>query len=97
MAGRAIVHVQFRKRIKELRERRHWTQEQVAEACGLDYKLYQFYELGIKDNPGLRTLEKIATGYGLALHELFAPHLPANRKKAGRWLAPRPARETGLV
>ena len=62
----------FRKRIKELRKRRQWTQEQAAEACGIDYKLYQFYELGIKDNPGLQTLEKISAGFGLPLNKLFS-------------------------
>jgi transcriptional regulator with XRE-family HTH domain len=72
--GRASAF--FRKRIKELRAIRNWTQEEAAEACGLDYKLYQFYELGIKPNPGLQTLEKIATGFGLGLHEMFAPQLP---------------------
>lgn len=80
MSNRASV--QFRKRIKELRAFRRWTQEEAAEACGLDYKLYQFYELGIKDNPGLQTLEKIAAGYGLALHELFAPQLQAKATRS---------------
>jgi hypothetical protein len=35
--------------------------------------LYQLYELGIKKNPGLLTLEKIARGFGLSIHELLAP------------------------
>jgi transcriptional regulator with XRE-family HTH domain len=63
----------FQKRLKELRLACRWTQEKAAESCGIGYKLYQLYELGIKSNPGLRTLEKIADGFGLELHELFAP------------------------
>ena len=65
---------------------RNWTQETAAEACGLDYKLYQFYELGIKPNPGLQTLEKIATGFEISLHELFAPQTPlsGSRQKKAR-------------
>lgn len=82
MPGRASV--QFRKRIKELRAMRNWTQEEAAEACGLDYKLYQFYELGIKPNPGLLTLERIAAGYRISLHELFSPRLPAKTGEARR-------------
>jgi transcriptional regulator with XRE-family HTH domain len=66
----------FRKRLRELRKSREWTQEQAAEACGIDYKLYQFYELGIKANPGLLTLEKIAGGFGLDISDLLARTLP---------------------
>jgi len=73
----------FRKRLRELRKSREWTQEQAAEACGIDYKLYQFYELGIRANPGLVMLEKIAKGFGLDVSEFLAPNLPKTtaRKK----------------
>jgi transcriptional regulator with XRE-family HTH domain len=74
----------FAARIRSLRKDRSWTQEQAAEACGLDYKLYQFYELGIKDNPGLKTLEKIAGGFGVPLQELLkatSPTKPPRRRK----------------
>ena len=63
----------FQKRIRDLRQSRGWTQEHAAEACGIGYKLYQLYEIGIKKNPGLLTLEKIARGYELELHELLNP------------------------
>jgi transcriptional regulator with XRE-family HTH domain len=62
---------QFKQRIRSLRKGRHWTQEQAAEACGVPYKLYQLYELGIKANPGLATLEKISNGFGVSLTEFF--------------------------
>jgi transcriptional regulator with XRE-family HTH domain len=42
--------------------------------------LYQFYELGIKNNPGLMTLEKIAKGFGIPLHELLTPAAPTKLK-----------------
>jgi transcriptional regulator with XRE-family HTH domain len=67
----------FKKRLRSLRTSRGWTQEQAAEACGVGYKLYQLYELGIKSNPGLKTLSKIASGYGLDVAELLAPARPA--------------------
>jgi transcriptional regulator with XRE-family HTH domain len=71
----------FAKRLRELRKHRSWTQEQVAENCGIGYKLYQLYELGIKNNPGLLTLEKIANGYGIKLHELLSPAMPKTRRR----------------
>jgi len=72
------VTTRFRKRLRELRRSRGWTQEQAAEACGIGYKLFQLYELGIKTNPGLLTLQKVARGFGLDVSELLAPTL---RKK----------------
>jgi transcriptional regulator with XRE-family HTH domain len=69
----------FKKRLRELRVKCGLTQEQAAETCGIGYKLYQLYELGIKKNPGLLTLEKIARGYGIGVHELLAPGFPKVR------------------
>ena len=69
----------FKKRLRELRVRRGWTQEKAAETCGVGYKLFQLYELGIKQNPGLLTLEKIARGFGIGVHELLAPNFPKVR------------------
>jgi transcriptional regulator with XRE-family HTH domain len=63
----------FKHKLRELRAAKGWTQEQAAEACGIGYKLFQLYELGIKTNPGLKTLEKIARGFGLPLHEFLQP------------------------
>jgi transcriptional regulator with XRE-family HTH domain len=66
-----------------------WTQERAAEACGIGYKLYQLYEIGIKQNPGLLTLEKIAKGFGLDIHELLSP-APAPRPHVAK---PSPAQK----
>ena len=72
----------FKNRLRELRERRGWTQEKAAEICGVGYKLYQLYELGIKKNPGLLTLEKIAAGYGLDISELLGQVFPKKKRPA---------------
>ena len=74
----------FQERLRQLRKERGWTQEQTAEQCGIGYKLYQLYELGIKQNPGLVSLEKLAAGFGLEIHELLAPINPKTRRKPGR-------------
>jgi transcriptional regulator with XRE-family HTH domain len=71
----------FQERLRQLRKERGWTQEQAAERCGIGYKLYQLYELGIKQNPGLASLEKLAAGFGLEIHELLTSTLPQNRRK----------------
>jgi transcriptional regulator with XRE-family HTH domain len=73
----------FKKRLRELRVSRGWTQEKAAETCGVGYKLFQLYELGIKQNPGLLTLEKIANGFGLDVSELLAPNFPKVRLPKG--------------
>jgi len=70
----------FQKRLKALRKERNWSQEKAASACDIGYKLFQLYELGIKKNPGLLTLEKIARGFGLDVSELLAPELPKIQK-----------------
>ena len=67
------------KRLRALRLMRGWTQEQAAESCGIGYKLYQLYELGVKRNPGLTTLEKLAQGFGLELEELFSTKVAKRR------------------
>ena len=88
--------ITFGKRLRELRQACRWTQEKAAEACGIGYKLYQLYELGIKRNPGLATLEKIARGFGLGIHELLAPApLPRTRRRkpfAGSKAKPEPGK-----
>jgi transcriptional regulator with XRE-family HTH domain len=72
----------FKKRLRALRKERGWTQETAAEKSGVGYKLFQLYELGIKQNPGLLTLEKIARGFGLDVSELLAPNLPKPSPRA---------------
>jgi transcriptional regulator with XRE-family HTH domain len=72
----------FRKRLRELRETLRWTQKRTAKACGIGHKLYQLYEIGVKTNPGLLTLEKIAKGFGLEVHELLAPVTTRTHKRS---------------
>jgi len=74
----------FQERIRLLRKQHGLTQERAAEICGVGYKLYQLYELGIKRNPGLLTLEKIAAGYRLDVSELLAPKLSKTRRAKSR-------------
>jgi transcriptional regulator with XRE-family HTH domain len=74
------ISKRFQERIRALRKQRGWTQEQAAERCGIGQKVFQLYELGIKRNPGLLTLEKIARGFGLDAYELLDPRYPVKEK-----------------
>ena len=74
------VSTRFKKKLQALRKARGWTQEAAAEKCGIGYKLFQLYELGIKRNPGLLTLDKIARGFGLDISDLLDPSLPPAKK-----------------
>jgi len=71
----------FQERIRQLRLERGWTQERAAEKCGIGYKLFQLYELGVKQNPGLITLEKIASGFDLDIHELLLPSKSSRKSR----------------
>jgi transcriptional regulator with XRE-family HTH domain len=74
------ISERFRKRLRELRIQRGWTQEKAAEICEIGPKLFQLYELGIKPNPGLLTLEKIANGFVIEVHDLLGPALPGQSR-----------------
>ena len=63
-------------RLRELRIKAGLTQEQYAELAKFSYKYYQGIERGQWTNLRLRTLEKLALGYGISLHELFSPRMP---------------------
>ena len=71
----------FKCRIRELRKRCGWSQEKAGEVCGVGEKMFQLYELGIKDNPGLKTLEKIARGFEVEAWELLTPEPPKRKRK----------------
>jgi len=57
-------------RIRQLRKARGWTQQEVAERAGLDYKYVGAIERGER-NITLDNVEKIAIGFGLEAHQLF--------------------------
>lgn len=78
------VPIRFKKTLRALRLTRGWTQETAAEKCGVGYKLFQLYELGVKKNPGLLTLEKIARGFDLDVSELLDPKLSKAKVSGGR-------------
>mgnify|MGYP000184847294 CR=1 FL=1 len=51
--------------IKQLRQNRKLTMQEVAEKSGVSYSAYQKYELGIREI-GAKSLEKLADFYGVS-------------------------------
>ncbi len=59
-------------RIRELRAKRGWTQQELAEAADLDYKSIQRLEAKVpRFHSKVDTLEKIAKAFGVSLVELL--------------------------
>jgi transcriptional regulator with XRE-family HTH domain len=58
--------------VRRLRSERSWTQEQAAEAAGLNPRHYQKIEEGTV-NTTLRTLELLCRGFSVDVVELLKP------------------------
>jgi len=57
--------------VARYRGRAGWTQQQAADAMGLDVKHLQKLEYGTL-NPSLRTLVRVADAFGVTIGRLFA-------------------------
>lgn len=57
-------------RLKELREKRGLTQEQLADLSGVNQSAISFIENGTTASPKLDTLQKLARALGVSLEEL---------------------------
>ena len=69
-------------RLRELRKRHGLTQEEAAGVCGISYKFYQQIEANRKKQIWLETVERLASGYGLAAWELLGPDMLKETKLA---------------
>ena len=59
-------------RVRALRARRKWTQQELAEAADLDYKSVQRIEAKQpKYHARLDTLQKLAEAFGMTLNEFL--------------------------
>ncbi|CYU83789.1 putative transcriptional regulator%2C XRE family protein [Streptococcus suis] len=62
-------------RIQTLRKDFHLTQEQLAEAAGLDVSSIAKIERGERSNIKVNTLEKIVDAFGLSMSTFFQQHV----------------------
>ncbi|MGZ5441981.1 MAG: helix-turn-helix domain-containing protein [Thermoanaerobaculia bacterium] len=68
-ATRTKEGVAFGKRVRELRTERQWTQEQLAEAAGMNWLQVGHIERGASD-PKLSTITKLARALGVSRADL---------------------------
>jgi transcriptional regulator with XRE-family HTH domain len=57
-------------KIKDLRKKRGWTQQQLAEKTRLSFNAITKIEQGLAKSPTLNTLTKLADVFGIGLDEL---------------------------
>ena len=62
--------MKFNERLKELREQRNLTQEQLAKASGVSSRMIQRYEYGVS-RPRLDAAEKLAKALSVSADELL--------------------------
>ncbi|WP_269526434.1 helix-turn-helix domain-containing protein [Coraliomargarita parva] len=67
-------------RTRELRQKHGLTQQELAEVADMSEKFIQQIEAQRKKEIWVSTVERIATAFGLELHEFFAPDIPENSK-----------------
>jgi putative transcriptional regulator len=58
------------RRIKQLRAKRNWTQQTLAEKAGLSFNAITKIEQGVAEYPTLKTLLKLSKAFGIGLDEL---------------------------
>ena len=66
------IRVKFAKRLRQLRTKKGWTQEQLAEYANLAYRHIQRLESLINPPPAkIDTLQKLAKGFGIPVWKLL--------------------------
>jgi len=65
------IRVRFGNRLRQLRHRQGWTQEELADVLGLDRSYIAEIELG-KRNVCLKNIEVIAKGFKVSMGQLFS-------------------------
>lgn len=65
------INIKFSKTLKLIRKSRGYTQEQLAERSGIDYKYLQKLESKNPSSPTLQVLEKLALGLGISLYDFI--------------------------
>jgi transcriptional regulator with XRE-family HTH domain len=64
------INIRFGKRLRELRKKKKLTQEELAQASGLDYKYIQRLEGKKPSSPSLNSIEKLAKAFNTSVVNL---------------------------
>ena len=70
MAESGLLRKHLGQRIRQLRNARGWTQQELADRAELDYKYLGAIERGER-NVTVDNIEKVAAGFDLEVHQLF--------------------------
>ena len=70
MKSKLDIRIRFGKKIKDIRESKGISQEELADCCGLDRTYISGVELG-KRNISLLNIEKISKALEIYLSEIF--------------------------
>ena len=65
------INKQLGKRLRELRKKNGWTQEELAQVSGVDYKYIQRLEGKTPSSPTLNILEKLAKAFNADVSKLL--------------------------
>lgn len=63
----------FGERVRQLRKKKGWNQDELAEHSGLSRVTIAKYETGVKKRPAVQTAAAIADALGVSLSELMEP------------------------
>jgi transcriptional regulator with XRE-family HTH domain len=78
------------RRLRALREQLDLTQEEFAEASGINYKVYQSMEAARRWNLRWSTILHLTGLHGLSVSQFFAAAIPRSRfEPLGRLIPPR--------
>jgi transcriptional regulator with XRE-family HTH domain len=66
----ALPSIAFGRRVRELREQRGWTQEDLAVKCNRHWTYIGGIERGER-NPTLRVISDLARSFGIPVRDLF--------------------------
>lgn len=69
--------MEFKDKIKYLRKKQNYTQQQVADILGIDRSTYSFYEIG-KTRPKLEILKALAKIFKVSVDELLDDEVSEN-------------------
>jgi len=70
-------------RVRQLRQERGWTQDEISRRFGFNFKHYQRIEQG-QQNLELATLNKLAGAFGIAIAELLVFDSLGPKKRTAR-------------
>lgn len=68
--GMADIKTEFGKQLRELRLKKGWTQEELADKAGMHFTYIGQIERGVR-NPSLINLHKLAKALGISAGKLF--------------------------